>query len=195
METAGVHPAENERNRMKKILACCACAVAVAASAELKIATVSLETLVKNHPSHESNRTLVKSTADDYRQKMEARQESAKAIVEEGKKLQSDWQNPLLSAAAKADIQKKLDGVQRRLMAAQQEMRADDQRYQEELADLQQRLFKIEKSDVEEKIAEFAKEGGYDLILDAAACGYSNPALDVTGLVLKKMGVKEPKKD
>ena len=136
----------------------------------------------------------MKSTADDYRKKMEARQDKIKALVEEGKKLQSDWQNPMLSATAKSDIQKKLEDVQRRMYAVQQEMRAEDQRCQEELADLQQRLFKIEKADVEKCLAEFAKEKGYDIIVDVAACGYSRPELDVTGEVLKKMGVKNPKK-
>ena len=143
---------------MKKIVACvCAVAAAMAASAEMKIGTVSLETLIKNHPNHESNRTLVKSTADDYRKKMEARQEQAKTLLEEGKKIQTDWQNPMLSASAKADLQRKMEGIQRKLYSAQQDMRAEDQRCQEELSDLQQRLFKIEKKDVEAKIAEFAK--------------------------------------
>ena len=181
---------------MKRIVACaCAVAVALVASAEMKVGTVNLETLIKNHPNHESNRTLVKSTADDYRKKMESRQEQAKALMEEGKKIQSDYQNPMLSAAAKTDLQKKMDGLQRKLYALQQEMRADDQHYQEELADLQQRLFKIEKKDVEAKIAEFAKEQGYDLIVDVAACGFAKPDLEVTEDVLKKMGVKNLKMD
>ncbi len=171
----------------------CAGAAAVA-SAAVKIGTVNLEVLIKNHPSHESNRTLVKSTADDYRRKMEGRQGNLKALVEEGRKHQSDWQNPMLSASAKAELQKKLEDVQRRMYAIQQEMRTEDQRCQEELADLQQRLFKIEKKDVEERLSEFAKAEGYDLIVDTAACGFAKPALDVTDAVLKKMGVKNPKK-
>ena len=178
---------------MKKLIACICLAAAATASAEMKLGTVSLETLIKNHPNHESNRTLVKSTADDYRKKMEARQEQAKALMEEGKKIQSDWQNPMLSASAKADLQKRMEGIQRKLYAAQQEMRSEDQHCQEELSDLQQRLFKIEKKDVEAKIAEFAKEQGYDLIVDVAACGFSKPDLDVTEYILKKMGAGKPK--
>ena len=179
---------------MKKLVFACVCAAAAAVSAGMKFGVVNLEILIKNHPSHESNRTLVKSTADDYRRKMEARQEKAKALVEEGKKIQSDWQNPMLSVAAKADLQKKLEEVQRKLFAIQQEMRTEDQRCQEELADLQQRLFKIEKADVEAKLAEFAKDAGYDIIVDSAACGFVKPDMNVTDAVLKKMGVKEPKK-
>ena len=91
---------------MKKIVFSCVCMAAAVVSAGTKLGVVNLEILIKNHPSHESNRALVKSTADDYRKKMEARQEKAKALVDEGKKIQSDWQNPMLSAVAKADLQK-----------------------------------------------------------------------------------------
>ena len=179
---------------MRKIVFSCVCMAAAVVSAGMKLGVVNLEILIKNHPSHESNRTLVKSTADDYRKKMEARQEKAKSLMDEGKKIQSDWQNPMLSASAKSDLQKKLEDVQRRMYALQQEMRAEDQRCQEELSDLQQRLFKIEKKEVEEKIAEFAKEAGYDILVDVAACGFVKPDMDVTDAVLKKMGVKAPKK-
>ena len=123
---------------MKKIVFSCVCMAAAVVSAGMKLGVVNLEILIKNHPSHESNRALVKSTADDYRKKMDARQEKAKALVEEGKKIQSDWQNPMLSAVAKADLQKKIEEVQRKLFAVQQEMRAEEQRCQEELADLHQ---------------------------------------------------------
>jgi Skp family chaperone for outer membrane proteins len=166
----------------------------MAVTAGTKIAVVNLETLVKNHPSHESNRALVKTTAEDYRKKMEAKQEQLKKLVEEGKKLQSDWQNPILSAAGKSELQKKMETIQQKLFAGQQEMRADDQHYQNELADLQQRLFKIEKTEVEKQIREYAKAEGFDLVVDAAACGFAAPKLDVTDAILKKMGV-DPKKN
>ena len=69
---------------MKKVMLVGLCmAAALVAAAEMKVGTVNLETLIKNHPNHESNRTLVKSTADDYRKKMESRQEEAKALMEE----------------------------------------------------------------------------------------------------------------
>lgn len=179
---------------MKKLIACTCIALAMIAGAEMKLGVVSLEVLIKNHPSHASNKTLVKSTADDYRKKMETHQEQMKSLMEEGAKVQSDSRNPMLSAGAKADLQKKWEGIQRKAYAAQQEMRADDQRFQEELADLQQRLFKIEKRDVEAKIGEFAKSEGYDLIVDIAACGFAKPELEVTDAVLKRMGIDPAKK-
>lgn len=179
---------------MKKFIAGICVAGTMVAAAGTKMAVVSLETLVKSHPSHESNRALVKTTADDYRKKMEQKQEQMKKLVEDGKKLQSDWQNPILSAAGKTELQKKLEVIQQKLFAAQQEMRADEQHYQNELADLQQRLFKIEKSEVEKQIRDFAQAQGYDLIIDSAACGFATPKLDVTDAILKKMGV-DPKKN
>ena len=73
---------------MKKAMIAGLCmAAGLVAAAEMKVGTVNLETLIKNHPNHESNRTLVKSTADDYRTKMEARQEQVKALMEANKRL------------------------------------------------------------------------------------------------------------
>ena len=61
-----------------------------------------------------------------------------------------------------------METIQQKLFSLQQEMRADDQHYQNELADLQQRLFKIEKTEVEKKINEFAAESKFDLIVDSS---------------------------
>ena len=85
---------------MKKLIACTCIALAMVAGAEVKLGVVNLEVLIKNHPSHASNKTLVKSTADDYRKKMETHQEQMKSLMEEGAKVQSDSSNPMLRAGA-----------------------------------------------------------------------------------------------
>ena len=109
---------------MKKMMMALALAAAMGASAELKVGTVNMVDLVRLHPNHESNRALVKSTDKDYKAKLERQQEAAKTIADEGKKVQADLMNPMFSQSAKADAQKKLEDVQRRFLAAQQELRA-----------------------------------------------------------------------
>ena len=112
---------------MKKIVLSMVLAVAAVCAAEMKIATVNMVDLVRLHPNHESNRALVKSTDKDYKAKLERQQEAAKTIADEGKKVQADLMNPMFSQSAKADAQKKLEDVQRRFLAAQQELRASAQ--------------------------------------------------------------------
>ncbi len=179
---------------MKKILMGIALAAAVCASADMKIGTVNMVDVVRLHPNHESNKALVKSTDKDYKAKLDRQQESAKAIADEGKKVQADLMNPMLSASAKAEAQKKLEDVQRRFLAAQQELRSAAQHYQGELTDLETRLLKIETEDIRAKINAYAKANGYDIIADSTMLAFSRESIDVTDEILKAMNVDPAKR-
>ena len=179
---------------MKKILMGIALASAVCASADMKIGTVNMVDLVRLHPNHESNKALVKSTDKDYKAKLDRQQESAKAIADEGKKVQADLMNPMLSASAKTEAQKKLEDVQRRFLAAQQELRSAAQHYQGELTDLETRLLKIETEDIRAKINAYAKANGYDIIADSTMLAFSRESIDVTDEILKAMNVDPAKR-
>ncbi len=179
---------------MKKSILLIAVAASIAAFADMKIGTVNMLQLVRLHPSHETNRNLVKSTDKDYKAKLDSRQDELKTIADEGKKAQEDLNNPMLSASAKADAQKKLEGVQQRFITAQQDLRSTAQHYQNELSDLESRLLKLETEDIRAKITAFAKDNGYDLILDSTTVGYANEKLDVTDDILKALGVDPAKR-
>ena len=179
---------------MRKILTGLALAATMCVSAELKIGTVNMVDLVRLHPNHESNKALVKSTDKDYKAKIEHQQDAAKAIADEGKKVQADLMNPMLSATAKADAQKKLEDVQRRFLAAQQELRQAAQHFQGELTDLETRLLKLETEDIRAKINAFAKENNYDIIADATMLAFVRESLDVTDEILKAMKVDPAKR-
>ena len=104
---------------MKKIMMMTAMAATFAATAAMKIGTVNMVDLVRLHPNHETNRTLVKTTDTDYKAKLDAKQDELKEIADEGKKAQSDLQNPMLSAQARAAAQKKLESIQQRFHTAE----------------------------------------------------------------------------
>ena len=179
---------------MKKVMMMAAVAATFAATAAMKIGTVNMVDLVRLHPSHESNRTLVKTTDSDYKTKLDAKQDELKEIADEGKKLQSDLQNPMLSASARAEAQKKIEGVQQRFLAHQQEMRQMAARYQTDLGELESRLLKIETEDIREKINAYAKKHGYDIIADSSMLAFSKDSLDVTDDILKAFGVDPAKR-
>lgn len=179
---------------MKKIVLSMVLAVAAVCAAEMKIATVNMVDLVRLHPNHESNKALVKSTDKDYKAKLERQQEAAKTIADEGKKVQADLMNPMLSASAKTAAQKKLEDVQRRFLAAQQELRSSAQHFQSELTDLETRLLKLETEDIRAKINAYAKDNGYDLIADSTMLAFASEKLDVTDEILKAMKVDPAKR-
>ena len=179
---------------MKKVMMMAAVAAAFAATAEMKIGTVNMVDLVRLHPSHESNRTLVKTTDNDYKVKLDAKQDELKEIADEGKRLQSDLQNPMLSATARAEAQKKIEGVQQRFLANQQEMRQMAARYQSDLSELESRLLKIETEEIRTKINAYAKKNGYDIIADSSMLAFSKDSFDVTDEILKAFGVDPAKR-
>ena len=166
----------------------------MAASAELKIGTVNMVDLVRLHPNHESNRTLVKTTDSEYKAKLDAKQDELKEIADEGKKSQSDLQNPMLSTQARAAAQKKLEGIQKRFLDGQQEMRQMATRFQNDLGELESRLIKLETDDIRAKISAYAKENDYDLIADSTILAFAKESFDVTDEILKAMGVDPAKR-
>ena len=179
---------------MKKIMTMAAMVAALTVAAELKIGTVNMVDLVRLHPNHESNRALVKTTDSEYKAKLDAKQDELKEIAEEGKKSQSDLQNPMLSTQARAAAQKKLEGIQQRFLTGQQEMRQMATRFQNDLGELESRLIKLETDDIRAKISAYAKENDYDLIADYTILAFAKESFDVTDEILKAMGVDPAKR-
>ena len=180
--------------KMKTVMIAVCAALSLSALADMKIATVNMVDLVKLHPSYETNKALLKSTDKDYKAKLDKRQDEIKAIADEGKKAQEDLSNPMLSASAKASAQKKLEGVQRRYIAARQDLEAEVRRYQSDLADLEARLMKLQTEEIRAKITAYAKEKGYDMIIDSTMLAFSKESLEVTDDILRAMNVDPAKR-
>ena len=179
---------------MKTITIATCVVLCAAAFADMKIGTVNMVDLVKLHPSYETNRSLLKSTDKDYKAKLDKMQDDLKIIADEGKKAQEDLSNPMLSVSAKASAQKKLEGVQRRYLAARQDMEAEVRRYQGELSDLEARLMKLQTDDLREKISVYAKEHGFDMIIDSTMLAFSKESFEVTDDILRMMKIDPAKR-
>ena len=168
--------------------------MSIAAFADIKVATVNMIHLVELHPNHESNKALVKSSDNDYKAKLDSKQDALKALIDEARKIYEDMQNPMLSATAKSDAQKKLDGLQQKINAARQDLIRSEQTYRETMNDLETRLLKMETSDIRAKISAYAKEKGLDLVIDSTMAAYANDSLDVTDDILRAMNVDPAKR-
>ena len=179
--------------KMKKTVFAVALAAACAASADMKLGIVDMMKLVRNHPSYETNRTLLSSTEKDYKKKLDALKGEAEEVQEEGKQLAEQLRNPMLAAKAKSDIEKKIVDVQNRFIAAQQKLRAEAMRSQQDLGDLESRLLKAQTADIRKRVKEFAEAKGYDMVLDSQAAVFGTKSFDVTDEILKAMGVDPAK--
>ena len=177
---------------MKKLIFAMAVAMAMAASAEMKLGTVDMLLLVKNHPNYDSNKTLLTSTDKDYQKKLEKIKSEGDSLQDEGKKLMDQMRNPMLTAKAKADIEKQLGDIQQKLMGIEQRYRSEAIRCRQDLQDLEARLLRTTTDDLKKRIAKYAAANGYDLIFDSNAAAYATSTLDVTDEMLKNLGV-DPK--
>ena len=177
---------------MKKLAFLAAVLVAAVASAEMKIGTVDLMTLIRNHPNYETNKSLVSSTDKDLQKKVEAVRQRGESLQAEGKKVAEQLRNPMLAAKAKADVEKQLMEIQQKLMGIEQEYRAEVARCRQELQDLESRCLKATTEDLRKRIAKFAEREGYDMVLDKTAAPFAKDKYDVTDAMLKEMGV-DPK--
>ena len=178
---------------MKRLMTVGLAMAAAAAFGEIKVGVVDMMLLVRNHPSYETNKALLTSTEKDYQKRLESLKADLDAIQAEGKKLADEYRNPMLAQSAKTKIENDLTAVQSKFMAAQQALRNETLRNQQELSDLEARLLKSQAEDLKKRIQNFAEKNGYDLVVDAAASLYVRKGLDVTDEILKAMNV-DPKK-
>lgn len=174
---------------MKKLILLTALAAATTVFADLKIGTVDMMSLVRNHSSYEPNKKLLTETEKDYTKKLDAMKAELDEIQEEGKNMTDQLRNPLLSQGSKTKLEKDLMDIQNKFIAAQQRIRAEMLRSQQDLQDLEGRLLKATTEDLREKINAFAAANKYDLIVDITAAPFASAKLDVTPAILKSMGV------
>ncbi|MBR4476419.1 MAG: OmpH family outer membrane protein [Kiritimatiellae bacterium] len=174
---------------MKKLILFTALAAATTVFADLKIGTVDMMSLVRNHSSYEPNKKLLTETEKDYTKKLDAMKAELDEIQEEGKNMTDQLRNPLLSQGSKTKLEKDLMDIQNKFITAQQRIRAEMLRSQQDLQDLEGRLLKATTEDLREKINAFAAANKYDLIVDITAAPFASEKLDVTPAILKSMGV------
>ncbi|MBQ4385200.1 MAG: OmpH family outer membrane protein [Kiritimatiellae bacterium] len=174
---------------MKKLILFTALAAATTVFADLKIGTVDMMSLVRNHSSYEPNKKLLTETEKDYTKKLDAMKAELDEIQEEGKNMTDQLRNPLLSQGSKTKLEKDLMDIQNKFITAQQRIRAEMLRSQQDLQELEGRLLKATTEDLREKINAFAAANKYDLIVDITAAPFASEKLDVTPAILKSMGV------
>ena len=72
---------------MKKLMLFAAAAASLAAAADMKVGTVDMMMLVRNHSSYEPNKKLLSDTEKDYAKKIDKMKADLEEVQEEGKKL------------------------------------------------------------------------------------------------------------
>ena len=173
-----------------------AAAVALVASATafgaMKVGTVDMLLLVRNHSSYETNKELLQGMEKDARAQLEEMKKVLEDLQAEGQKLAEELRNPMLAAGAKEQYEKDIAEVSRKFAQQQRRTQEAAMQNQQKLADTEATLLKSQAGDLRKRVADFAKKNGYDMIVDSSAAIFATKDMDVTDAVLKDMGV-DPK--
>ena len=170
---------------MKKLIAIAAVALCASAFAELKIGTVDMMTLVRNHKNYDTNKKLLQDAERDYQKKLDAMKADIDAIQDEGKKIAEQGKNPMLAQSQK-------DKIQNRYIGAQQKLRSEAMESQQKLQEFETRLLKITTDEIREIVNKYAEKNDYDLIVESTVTAFAKKSLNVTDDLLREMGV-DPK--
>ena len=177
---------------MKKMMLGMIALCAATAFGDVKIGTVDMMVLVRNHKSYDTNKKLLQDSEKDYQRELDSMKSELDALQDEGKKVADQGRNPMLSQAQKDKIEKDLLDIQNKYVAGQQKLRTQAMKSQEKLQEFESMLLKSTTEDIRAVVNEFADDNGYDIIIESTVTAFAKKSLDVTDGILKAMGV-DPK--
>jgi Skp family chaperone for outer membrane proteins len=160
--------------------------------AQEKTAVVNMVDLVRFHPSRERDRKLMQDTEKEFQAKLDKQRDRFEQLRDEYEKAVKEARNPALNDKAKSEAEDKAMKHRDVLSEADRDLRTEMQKLQRELSELDTRLLRQVTGDIRDVLSKYAVEGKYALVFDATTMAYSDPKLDVTDEVLKRMGV-DPK--
>lgn len=163
------------------------------AFAEMKIATVNMLVLARNHPRYEEDEKFLKNKSADLKKLTDDIKAEGETLQSEGKKLMEQFNNPMLNDKAKADLSKQLQDIQKKLIEIEQRYRTEAMRGNDDIQADQNRFMKATAEDIRARIKAYVAKHGINLVLDTAVTAYADESLDITDAILTEMGV-DPRK-
>jgi Skp family chaperone for outer membrane proteins len=177
---------------MKKMMLGMMALCAATAFGDMKIGTVDMMMLVRNHKSYDTNKKMLQDSEKDYQRELDQVKSELDALQDEGKKIADQGRNPMLSQAQKDKIEKELLDIQNKYVAGQQKLRSKAMESQQKLQELETQLLKITTEEIRAVVNKFADDNDYDLIIESTVTAFAKKSFDVTDGILKEMGV-DPK--
>jgi Skp family chaperone for outer membrane proteins len=153
-----------------------------------KIAVVDIDMVLENHPNTVGDRKTLEITIEEYTTERDQLLEDIKKRESELEMLAKQVQNPMLAQVKIDELRKKGETLYAELTQAKQALEAQVAKRRKDLQELDARLVRRSTKDVIEKIDAYAKEMGYDLILDKRNVPYVKSTYDVTNEIIVRCG-------
>lgn len=155
---------------------------------ELRMAVVNLPQVVKAYPKAQEAEAQMESRADTYRAELETMGERLKELGRETSAARDEAANPALSEAAR---EKKRDVAVQKLTAlkeAELEIRQRKAEIERLLGEQNRRVRETVLEELRQAVSAFAREAGYDLVIDSiTVLHHSDQVVDITDALIKKM--------
>ena len=177
---------------MKKMMLGMMVLCAATAFGDVKIGTVDMMVLVRNHKNYDTNKKMLQDSEKNYQKELDGMKAELDALQEEGKKVADQGRNPMLAQAQKDKIEKELLDIQNKYVAGQQKLRTKAMESQQKLQEFESMLLKSTTDDIRAVVNKFADDNGYDLIIESTVTAFAKKSFDVTDGILKAMGI-DPK--
>ena len=177
---------------MKKMMLGMMVLCAATAFGDVKIGTVDMMVLVRNHKNYDTNKKMLQDSEKNYQKELDGMKAELDALQEEGKKVADQGRNPMLAQAQKDKIEKELLDIQNKYVAGQQKLRTKAMESQQKLQEFESMLLKSTTEDIRAAVTKFANDNGYDLIIESTVTAFAKKSFDVTDGILKAMGI-DPK--
>lgn len=160
-----------------------------AKAADIKIATISLQKIVKSSTAGMAAQKILEEKASELKGKLEQEGQDLEAMKQEIEKKSSVWSSEIRSEK-ELDYQKKLRSFQ---------IKQEDAQY--ELKQLEAKVMGPILQDLHEAIRAVGQENGYTIILENSRKGiqsqiglmYADESLDISDLVLKELDKRSKK--
>lgn len=147
-----------------------------------KVAHIDLDSLISIMPESKTAQQAVQDYAKQLEQQVVAMQTELQTKYEEYQKSAPD-----MAPIIKQNKEKELNDLNQRIQDFQQQAQVD---YQNKSAELSKPVYEKAKKAIDQ----VAKENGYKYVLDTSTglVLYNEPADDIIGLVVKKLGITVP---
>lgn len=171
---------------------------ALSATAELKIATVQMDKVVRAYPEAQKAEETLKAQKDEFEkeiEKLEAKAVEMRTAVEAAVAEAQDKAINETERDRRAEVARQKIKVLTEYQGKVRETRLDRQK---ELSDQEMRIFRRVMGQLRDIVAEYATEQKLDLVLDEAGVGmhgaplvaYAADSLDITEAILKRLAAK-----
>lgn len=153
-----------------------------------KIAVVDIDVVLEHHPNTKGDRATLELTLEEYATERDALLEDIKKRETELETIAKQLQNPMLAQAKLDELQKKGESLFAELNQVKQNAELQVAKRRKDLQELEARLVRRSTKDVIEKVDAYAKEKGYDLILDKRNVPFVTKAYEVTDEIIVRCG-------